>query len=73
MPFGIQVTKIMKPDEYHALAELFELCEEAMGYTPDYFRQKWEMDKRLDDLEQRLTRILAAGALLPKVEKELET
>jgi hypothetical protein len=36
------------------IEELLELAEEAIGYTPAYFRQKWSMESRLDNLRNRL-------------------
>lgn len=41
----------MDNDDIH---ELLELTEEAVGYVPPYFRQKWDMDKRLAIIESRL-------------------
>lgn len=29
---------------------LVELAEEAIGYAPDYFREKWSLDERLAEL-----------------------
>ncbi len=32
------------------IEELFDLAAEAIGYVPSYFREKWDMDKRLETL-----------------------
>jgi len=35
-----------------ALDGAVELAEEAIGYTDSYFREKWNMDRRLSDLKK---------------------
>ena len=32
------------------LPDLIELAAEGIGYTSDYFRDKWEMDERLEEI-----------------------
>lgn len=36
------------------LEDLFELAEEGINYTDDYFRKKYDMDKRLAELKSLL-------------------
>jgi hypothetical protein len=44
----------MTEAERAALAELFELAEEAIGYTDPHFRAKWGMDATLKRLRKTL-------------------
>ena len=38
-----------------ALDEVIDLAEEGIGYTSQYFREKWNMDGRLSDLKKNIT------------------
>jgi len=36
------------------LPDLLELAESGIGYTPDYFREKWDMDNELTEIKAKL-------------------
>lgn len=43
------------PETSREVEELIELAEEAIGYTPHYFREKWNLDARLAKARKALS------------------
>ena len=55
------------------LPDLIELAQEGIGYTSDYFRDKWEMDTRMNEIlaDSVVMELLGLNALTEDNDDEL--